>query len=55
MKDKKKRPYKKAPSSWDYLDDWMVWKPPRWEKSPYFWVALTIWLTLVGISLIFQK
>lgn len=55
MKDKKKRPYKKTPSSWDYLDDWMVWKPPRWEKSPYFWVALTIWLTLVGVSLIFQK
>ncbi|EFJ32316.1 hypothetical protein SELMODRAFT_439621 [Selaginella moellendorffii] len=35
-------------------EDWIEWNPPKWEKSPYFWVAVTVWLTLAGISLMFQ-
>lgn len=53
-RERKKKSSKKVPPSRDYLADWLVWKPPRWERSPYFWVAVTIWLTLVGISLMFQ-
>ncbi|BFI30345.1 hypothetical protein MPTK2_3g11300 [Marchantia polymorpha subsp. ruderalis] len=50
----RRRPKKKVPQEKDYLEDWLVWDPPRWERNPYFWVALTVWLTLVGISLMFQ-
>jgi hypothetical protein len=46
---------KKSAATRDYLEDWLVWNPPRWERNPYFWVAVTIWLTLVGISLMFQN
>ena len=53
-KERRPNSLKKTTPSKDYLDDWLVWKPPRWERSPYFWVALTVWLTLVGISLMFQ-
>lgn len=55
VKEKRRKPMKKSAQSKDYLEDWLVWKPPRWEKSPYFWVAITVWLTLVGFSLIFQN
>lgn len=55
IKDSKKKPSKRSSQSRDYLEDWLVWKPPRWERNPYFWVAVTIWLTLVGISLIYQN
>ncbi|GJP40538.1 hypothetical protein CLOM_g208 [Closterium sp. NIES-68] len=44
----------KGSGSRDYMDDLMSFKPPRWEKSPYFWVALTVWLTMVGVALMFQ-
>jgi hypothetical protein len=53
-KERRPKPLKKTAPSKDYLDDWLVWEPPRWERSPYFWVALTVWLTLIGISLVFQ-
>eukprot|EP00252_Welwitschia_mirabilis_P007837 TRINITY_DN19557_c0_g1_i1.p1 TRINITY_DN19557_c0_g1~~TRINITY_DN19557_c0_g1_i1.p1 ORF type:complete len:321 (+),score=62.05 TRINITY_DN19557_c0_g1_i1:145-1107(+) len=38
----------------DYYSDFWVWKRPEWEKSPYFWVAVAMWLTLVGVALVFQ-
>lgn len=38
----------------DYSSDFLVWKPPQWERSPYFWVAVAMWLTLVGVALVFQ-
>eukprot|EP00897_Mesotaenium_endlicherianum_P003364 jgi/Mesen1/3055/ME000018S02368 len=38
----------------DPLDAWLVWKPPRWERSPYFWIAITLWLTALGVTLMFQ-
>ncbi|KAG0571748.1 hypothetical protein KC19_VG038900 [Ceratodon purpureus] len=55
VKEKRKKPREKSAQNRDYLDDWLVWEPPRWEKSPYFWVAVTIWLTMVGIFLTFQN
>ncbi|KAG0593645.1 hypothetical protein M758_UG006700 [Ceratodon purpureus] len=55
VKERRKKPMKKSAQNRDYLEDWLVWKPPRWEKSPYFWVAVTIWLTMVGISLTFYN
>lgn len=42
---------KRTPDVWDDLEGW---EPPKWEQSPYFWVALTLWLTLVGVTLVFQ-
>eukprot|EP00250_Pteridium_aquilinum_P006803 c16646_g1_i1 orf=539-1045(+) len=53
-KERRKKTIKKGTPTKDYMEDWLVWKPPRWERSPYFWVAVTVWLTLVGISLMFQ-
>lgn len=50
---KPRRP-KKPSDSRDYMDDLMMWERPRWEKSPFFWVALTAWLILVAIALVFQ-
>ncbi|CAI5508464.1 unnamed protein product [Closterium sp. Naga37s-1] len=32
----------KNSGSRDYMDDLMSFKPPRWEKSPYFWVAFSV-------------
>ncbi|KAH7315176.1 hypothetical protein KP509_21G037700 [Ceratopteris richardii] len=52
-KERKKKTIKKG-STRDYMDDWLVWKRPRWERSPYFWVAFTLWLTLIGVALMFQ-
>ncbi|CAI5465942.1 unnamed protein product [Closterium sp. Yama58-4] len=43
----------KNSGSRDYMDDLMSFKPPRWEKSPYFWVAFSVWLTMVAVALIF--
>lgn len=54
-RERKRKTWKKVQPSRDYMEDWLVWKPPRWERSPYFWVAVTIWLTLVGIALVFQE
>ncbi|KAI5074603.1 hypothetical protein GOP47_0010564 [Adiantum capillus-veneris] len=53
-KERRKKFTKKAMPTKDYMEDWLVWNPPRWERSPYFWVAVTVWLTLVGIALVFQ-
>ncbi|MCO5577007.1 hypothetical protein L7F22_030829 [Adiantum nelumboides] len=53
-KERRKKLTKKAKPTKDYMEDWLVWKPPRWERSPYFWVAVTVWLTLIGIALVFQ-
>ncbi|KAL3692551.1 hypothetical protein R1sor_006202 [Riccia sorocarpa] len=51
----RRRPKPKMPKEKDYLEDWMVFElPPRWERNPYVWVALTVWLTLCGIALMFQ-
>lgn len=38
----------------DYFSDFLVWNPPQWERSPYFWVGVAMWLTLVGVALVFQ-
>ncbi|KAB1207849.1 hypothetical protein CJ030_MR7G004129 [Morella rubra] len=44
------------PSSKDYLGDFLVWRPPNGvEKSPAFWVAVTLWLSLVGAALFLQR
>ncbi|XP_059445983.1 uncharacterized protein LOC132177610 [Corylus avellana] len=44
------------PSSKDYLGDFLVWRPPTGvEKSQAFWVALTLWLGLVGAALFLQR
>lgn len=45
---------KETPPTRDYFSDFLVWKPPRWERSPYFWVGVAMWLTLVGVALVFQ-
>ncbi|EEF34483.1 uncharacterized protein LOC8273504 [Ricinus communis] len=44
------------PSSRDYLADLLVWRPPvGLQKNTAFWVALTLWLGLVGAALILQR
>lgn len=44
------------PSSRDYLGDFLVWKPPiGLEKSQAFWIALTLWIGLVGAALFIQR
>ncbi|EEF34474.1 conserved hypothetical protein [Ricinus communis] len=44
------------PSSRDYLADLLMWRPPvGLEKNTAFWVALTLWLGLVGAALILQR
>ena len=55
VSERKTRSRRRKPEgpSRDYWDN-ITWTRPRWEKSPYFWVALTAWLTLVGVALIFQ-
>ncbi|XP_050206678.1 uncharacterized protein LOC126656206 [Mercurialis annua] len=43
-------------SSRDYLADFLVWRPPAGlEKNTAFWVALTLWLGLVGAALVLQS
>lgn len=54
VRERKPKPLKKAGHK-DYMDDWSVWKRPRWERSPYFWVALTVWFLAVGFTLLFQN
>ncbi|CAA3020306.1 N-terminal acetyltransferase A, auxiliary subunit [Olea europaea subsp. europaea] len=44
------------PSTRDYLADFLVWKPPvDLEKNQAFWVALTLWVGLVGAALFLQS
>ncbi|PON99040.1 N-terminal acetyltransferase A, auxiliary subunit [Trema orientale] len=44
------------PSSRDFLGDFLVWRPPTGlEKSQGFWIALTLWLGLVGAALFLQN
>ncbi|KAG2708164.1 hypothetical protein I3760_05G179400 [Carya illinoinensis] len=44
------------PSSRDYLGDFLVWRPPSGvENSTALWVALTLWLGLVGAALFLQR
>ncbi|XP_059657857.1 uncharacterized protein LOC132304273 [Cornus florida] len=44
------------PSSRDYLGDFLVWRPPTdLEKNQAFWVALTLWLGLVGAGLFLTR
>lgn len=43
-------------SSKDYIGDFLVWRPPiGLEKNQAFWVALTLWLGLVGAALFLQR
>ncbi|XP_030480497.2 uncharacterized protein LOC115697569 [Cannabis sativa] len=45
-----------VPSSRDFLGDFMVWRPPTGlDKSQGFWIALALWLGLVGAALFFQN
>ncbi|XP_071926972.1 uncharacterized protein [Coffea arabica] len=44
------------PSGRDYLADFLAWKPPvGLEKNQTFWIALTLWVGLVGAALLLQK
>lgn len=44
------------PSSKDYLGDFMVWQPPSGlEKNQVFWVALSLWLGLLGAAVFLQR
>ncbi|KAK3041855.1 hypothetical protein RJ639_000371 [Escallonia herrerae] len=44
------------PSTKDYLGDFLVWRPPvDFEKNQAFWIALTLWLGLVGAALFIQR
>ncbi|CAI9093011.1 OLC1v1028408C1 [Oldenlandia corymbosa var. corymbosa] len=59
-KDKdEKRSYSttnQLPSNRDYLGDLLQWKPPiGLEKSQTFWIALTLWVGLVGAALFLQN
>ncbi|KAK9277756.1 hypothetical protein L1049_007303 [Liquidambar formosana] len=43
-------------SSKDYLGDFLVWRPPTGlEKNQAFWVAVTLWLGLVGAAVFLQR
>ncbi|KAG9133688.1 hypothetical protein Leryth_018697 [Lithospermum erythrorhizon] len=43
------------PSGRDWLGDFLKWKPPvGMENSQTFWVALTLWVALVGAALFLQ-
>lgn len=44
------------PSTRDYIGDFLVWRPPSGlEKNEAFWVALTLWVGLVGAALFLQR
>ncbi|KAF8390490.1 hypothetical protein HHK36_025016 [Tetracentron sinense] len=44
------------PSSKDYLGDFLMWRPPTgWENNQALWVALTLWLGLIGAGLFLQR
>ncbi|EXB82532.1 hypothetical protein L484_027709 [Morus notabilis] len=44
------------PSSKDYFADFLVWRPPvGLEKNQGFWIALTLWVGLVGAALFLQR
>ncbi|KAI3730874.1 hypothetical protein L1987_62053 [Smallanthus sonchifolius] len=43
------------PSGRDYLGDFLVWRPPGdLAKNQAFWVALVVWVALVGAALFLQ-
>ncbi|XP_050373730.1 uncharacterized protein LOC126791336 [Argentina anserina] len=45
-----------TPSSKDYIGDFMVWRPPiGLDKSQAFWIALTLWVGLVGAAVFLQS
>ncbi|GAQ85432.1 hypothetical protein KFL_002350070 [Klebsormidium nitens] len=52
-KEKRRANYRKTrklePDIWDRIE----WKPPRWQKNPYVWVAFTLWLTLIAVTMAF--
>lgn len=55
-KDRSVSTTNQVPSSRDFLGDFLVWKPPvGLEKSQTFWIALTLWIGLVGAALFIQK
>ncbi|KAH7857664.1 hypothetical protein Vadar_015180 [Vaccinium darrowii] len=44
------------PSTRDYIGDFLVWRPPiGLEKNEAFWVALSLWVGLVGAALFLQR
>ncbi|XP_057493516.1 uncharacterized protein LOC130779021 [Actinidia eriantha] len=44
------------PSTRDYLGDFLVWRPPiGLGKNQTFWIALTLWVSLVGAALFLQR
>jgi len=44
------------PSTRDYIGDFLVWRPlTGLEKNEAFWVALTLWVGLVGAALFLQR
>ncbi|WCJ38532.1 Tetratricopeptide repeat (TPR)-like superfamily protein [Euphorbia peplus] len=54
-KDKDQNTANQVTSSRDYLADFLVWRPPAGlEKNTTFWIALTLWLGLVGAALFLQ-
>ncbi|XP_047311537.1 uncharacterized protein LOC124914949 [Impatiens glandulifera] len=59
-KDKDEKKYQSTTnqlsSSRDFLGDFMVWRPPAdLGKNSAFWLALTLWIGLVGVALILQR
>lgn len=55
-KDRSVSTTNQLPSSRDFLGDFLVWKPPvGLEKSQTFWIALTLWIGLVGAALFIQR
>ncbi|XP_057495904.1 uncharacterized protein LOC130780907 [Actinidia eriantha] len=44
------------PSTRDYLGDFLVWRPPiGLGNNQTFWIALTLWASLVGAALFLQR
>ncbi|KAJ6757696.1 ORF03 PROTEIN [Salix koriyanagi] len=44
------------PSSRDFIGDFLIWRPPTGlEKNRAFWVALALWMGLVGVALFLQR
>ncbi|KAF9670465.1 hypothetical protein SADUNF_Sadunf13G0071700 [Salix dunnii] len=43
-------------SSRDFIGDFLIWRPPTGlEKNRAFWVALALWMGLVGVALFLQR
>ncbi|KAG5232992.1 N-terminal acetyltransferase A, auxiliary [Salix suchowensis] len=44
------------PSSRDFIGDFLIWRPPTGlQKNRAFWVALALWMGLVGVALFLQR